>query len=60
MEQNRTNKHQTICECGESLNYRTTPFKSVEVRVCPKCGRHHNVYTDLIDWDKLKVRKNED
>lgn len=53
------NKHQTTCECGEVLNYKTTPFKSIEVRVCPKCGRHHNVDTELIDWDKLKGRKDD-
>ena len=53
------NKHQTICECGEVLNYKTTPFKSIEIRVCPKCGRHHNVDIELIEWDKLKGARND-
>lgn len=47
-------KRQTQCECGQVLDYRTTPFNSIEVRVCPNCGKHHNVDTDLIEWDKLK------
>lgn len=53
------NKHQSVCECGQILNYRTTPFDSNEVRVCPNCGRHHNVYNDLIDWSKIAVKKND-
>ena len=29
------------CECGQILNYRTSPFMTTERRVCPKCGRLH-------------------
>ena len=47
-------KYEDKCECGAVLNYRTTPFNSGEIRVCLKCGRHHNVDTQLIDWKKLK------
>lgn len=47
-------KYEDKCECGAVLNYRTTPFQSVEVRVCPQCGKHHNVDTQSIDWGKLK------
>ena len=31
----------SVCECGQKLTYETTPFISLERRVCPKCGRLH-------------------
>lgn len=40
------------CECGNLLSYRTSPFVTVERRVCPKCDKIHWVDYAPIDWQK--------
>ena len=41
-----------FCACGNLLPYRTSPFMTTEKRVCPKCGKIHNVDYAPVDWAK--------
>ena len=36
-------KSGSVCDCGNLLNYKISPFMTIEKRVCPKCKRIHNV-----------------
>lgn len=55
----RRRKTVSKCECGHRLNYRTSPYMTTERRICPKCGRIHNVDYEPIDWARNFKAKNE-
>ena len=46
------------CECGHKFTYMATPYMTMEMRGCPKCGRIHYVETP-IDWAKANGGKND-
>lgn len=43
----------SICECGQLLTYKTSPFMTTEKRVCPKCGEVHYVDYSPIEFGKV-------
>jgi hypothetical protein len=37
----KTKEDKSTCDCGNTLYFVTSPFETIERRVCSKCGRLH-------------------
>lgn len=46
----------SMCECGQLLTYKVSPYMTTEKRVCPKCGAVHYVDYSPIEFGKVFER----